>query len=340
MVCALPDNKQLMEDQTDRFDAELLARMTEDTGVVSTYRTLEKQTASDLCYEAAEKLIAGLGWEKDSIGAMVFVSHALDYERPATSCVIQKRLGLNKECACIDINLGCSGFVYGMSVIGSMMTTMQIERSILVCGDLSSKAVDPATTSNLIFGDIGSATAFEKQEGAPEIPFALYTDGERFKKIFTRGGGYRHPEDTENVFADMVGMDVMAFSITDVPRSILGLMKERGLTMDDLDLIALHQANQLILRNIRRKIKAPEEKVPVVMKEYGNSSSSSVPLVICDHWKKNSPAGLHVLASGFGIGLSWGVTELKLAADAYVDMIATNRYFDDDNEVTVDPSEA
>ena len=336
MVCALPDNRQFTMDQTDRFDPEVLKRIVEETGVESTYRTLEKQTASDLCFEAAADLLDGLGWERESVGVLVFVSHAMDYSRPATSCVLQKRLGLSKGCASIDIGLGCSGFIYGLSVIGSMMQSMQIERGILVCGDLSSKAVDPATTSNLLFGDIGAAVAFEKKDRASDIPFALYSDGNGYKKIFTRGGGFRHPEDRENRYADMAGMDVMAFSISEVPRSIVAFMKENGLAMDEIDLIALHQANQIIIRNIGRKIKAPEEKLPIVIKRYGNSSSSSAPLAICDYVKEHERRDLRILASGFGIGLSWGVAEIFLPADAYVGILKTNRYYDDDLDVTVD----
>lgn len=338
MVCALPDNKINTLDHTDRFDLHVLERMVEETGVVSTYRTTEKQTASDLCYEAAEHLIGSLGWEKSSIGALIFVSHALDYQRPATAGVIQYRLGLEKECSCLDVSLGCSGFIYGVSVLGSLMSTMNIQRAILCCGDLSSKAVSPETTSNLLFGDVGSAVAMEKCEDAADIRFALLSDGSRFKKIFTRGGGFRHPEDHVNIYADMLGMDVLAFSITDVPKAIKTFMADNELDMEQLDLVALHQANELIIRQIARKIKAPEEKVPVVLTKYGNTSSSSIPLAVCDHiLQQQERKTLHFLGSGFGLGLSWAVGDLVIPEDAFVDITVTSNYFDDDNEVTVTP---
>ena len=335
IVCALPKNKINTMDHTDQFDKKVLEDMIEETGVVSTYRTSEKQTVSDLCYEAAEELICGLRWEKESIGALVFVSHAMDYQRPATSGVIQSRLRLDKECFCIDINLGCSGFIYGLSVLGSIMASMEIDRAVLACGDLSSKSVDPATTSNLLFGDIGAAVALEKRKESSHIHFSLFTDGSRFKKIFMRGGGFRHPEDQEHLYADMEGMDVLAFSISDVPKAMRTFMKEFDIKIEELDLVALHQANALIINRILKKINVPIEKAPVVLDRYGNSSSSSIPLVICDHVKETGMKKMHVLACGFGIGLSWGVADFVIPEYAYVNMIETDHWFDDDNEVTI-----
>ena len=333
VTCALPANKMNTVDHTDKFELEVLERVADQTGVKSTYRTTEKQTASDLCYEAAEDVIRGLGWNKDEIGALILVTHALDYRRPSTSSVIHKRLGLNKDCTAMDINLGCSGFVYGMSVLGALMTTSEIDKAILVCGDLSSKAVDPSTTSNLLFGDIGAAIAFEKVENCADIRYLLRSDGSRFKAIFARGGGFRHPED-DSIYADMEGMDVFAFSISDVPKAILEFMQKYEISMDDIDLVALHQANELIIRKAAKKIKAPLEKTPIVITEYGNSSSSSIPLVIADTVKKEGKKDRHILMSGFGLGLSWGVADVCLTEDVYVSMIETNNYYDDDGDVT------
>ena len=336
IVCGLPKNKINTVDHTDSFELDVLERMVEETGVETTYRTSDKQTVSDLCYEAADDIIKGIGWEKEAIGALIFVSHALDYTRPATSCVVQGRLGLRTECMALDVNLGCSGFVYGLSVLGSMMETMDVDKALLLCGDMSSKAVDPATTSNLLFGDIGAAIALEKKEGAPDIRFRLMADGKRFKKILSRGGGFRHPEDKENIYADMVGMDVLAFSISDVPKTIREFIAANEINVEDIDLVALHQANALIINQIAKKLKVGPEKAPVVLGKYGNSSSSSIPLVICDYVKNNGMRRLHLLASGFGLGLSWGVADMVLEADTYVNMIETGNYFDDDNEVTVE----
>ncbi len=334
IVCALPKNKIDTVAHTEKFEKELLERIAEQTGVKSTYRTKPEQTISDLCYEAAEELINKLGWEKKSVGALVLVTHAFDYRRPSTSTVIQKRLGLSKECMALDINLGCSGFVYGLSVLGSMMMTTDIEKGILVCGDLSSKAVDPDTTSNLLFGDIGAAIAFEKSDEDNEMHFLLKADGERYKAIFAKGGGFRHM-DNPDIYADMEGMDVFAFSISDVPKTIKEFMEKTNLSFEDIDIFALHQANELIIKRIAKKLKAPMEKTPVIISKYGNSSSSSIPLVIADKVQKEGSKRRHILMSGFGLGLSWGVADLVLPEDAYIAMIETNSYYDDENDVTV-----
>ncbi|MCM1568115.1 MAG: ketoacyl-ACP synthase III [Roseburia sp.] len=334
VVCALPDNKKMTVDYTDKFEKEVLERVVDQTGVRSTYRTKEKQTASDLCYEAAERLIEELKWEKESIGALVFVTLAQDYKRPANGGVLQKRLNLSKETMVLDIKLGCSGYVYGLSVIGSFMQTSDTKRALLLCGDLSSKAVDPNVTSSLLFADIGSATALEISEGCPDIHYLLGADGSGYKSIFARGGEFRHPESKE-VYVGMSGMDVFTFSITEVPKAIKNFISQYGIDLEQIDLFALHQANELIIKQIAKKCKFPMEKTPIVLREYGNSSSSSIPLVITTSLEHNRDKDTHILMSGFGIGLSWGVADMVLAPDAVIDIFATNHYYDDDNDCTV-----
>lgn len=334
LICALPRNRVKTVEHTDKFELKVLERVVEQTGVKSTYRTKKTQTISDLCYEAGKELIEKLEWDKESIGALVLVTHAFDYKRPSTSSVIQKRLDLGKDCLTLDINLGCSGFVYGISVIGSLMMTSEIERAILLCGDLSSKAVDPDTTSNLLFGDIGAAIAFEKGTNYPDIHYLLCADGNRYKSIFARGGGFRHPDD--NMYAEMEGMDVFAFSISDVPKAIKEFMEKYQMCFDKIDLFALHQANELIIRKIAKKVKAPLEKTPIILGKYGNSSSSSIPLVIADAFRNSERKEKHILMSGFGLGLSWGVADLYLPKEVYLDMIESNNYYDDKHDITVE----
>lgn len=334
VVCALPDNKKMTIDHTDNFDKEVLERVVEQTGVRSTYRTKEKQTASDLCYEAAERLIAELKWEKESIGALVFVTQAQDYRRPANGGLLQKRLNLSKETMVIDFKLGCSGFVYGLSVIGSFMQTSDTKRALLLCGDLGSKAVDPKDTSSLLFADIGSATALEISEDCPDIHYLLGSDGSGYKSIFAPGGGFRHPESKEN-YVEMSGMDVFAFSITEVPKAIKDFVSQYEIDLEKIDLFALHQANELIIKQIAKKCKFPLERTPIVLREYGNSSSSSIPLVLTSSLDKERDKDMHILMSGFGIGLSWGVADMVLPSDAVIDMFATNNYYDDENDCTV-----
>lgn len=329
IVCALPDNCVKTEEHTEQFDPETLARVKAQTGVEQTFRVKENQTVSDLCCAAADRLIQELNWKRESIGAIVLTTHALDYGRPSTTSVLQKRLALPMTCMTLDINLGCSGFVYGMTVLGSLMENMDIDRAILMCGDMSSRAVRPDNTTNLLFGDVGAAIALEKCSNARPMNFLLNADGNRYKTIFMEGNGFRHPK-SENVYVEMEGVDVFAFSSTEVPKSIHEFMEKTGYHSEDFDLIALHQANISIVQRIIKKCKLDKEKTPIVINKYGNTNSSSVPLTIAETLSRMPERNdVHVLVSGFGIGLSWGVGDLYVSHDSIMELITVNSYYDD-----------
>lgn len=336
ITCALPDNRVFTRERTDLFDAEELKRFEEGTGVTSTCRTLEKQLASDLCYEAAEALLNKLGWERESIGALIYISSSFDYLAPATACVLQHRLGLSVECIAEDINMGCSAYVYGLATIGSLMQTSDVKRALLLCGENSSKAVDPQSTSGLLYGDAGTATALEKDEGAAyPIHYLLRTDGNKFKSIFARDGGERHPHG-ENNHVKTSSVDVFAFSIREVPKSIIEFMERFDIQRDDIDLYAFYQANEKVIGRIIKWCKLPPEKVPLTLTKFGNTSAASIPIVIAtDILNREHGSDVHVLASGLGVGLSWGVADIFLAKDMLADMFFTRNYYDDDNDCTV-----
>lgn len=329
IVCALPDNCVRTEEHTKQFDPETLARVKAQTGVEQTFRVKGKQTVSDLCCAAADKLIRELHWARESIGAIVLTTHALDYGRPSTTSVLQKRLALPMSCMTLDINLGCSGFIYGMAVLGSLMENMDISRAILMCGDMSSRAVRPDNTTNLLFGDVGAAIALEKNRNAKTMNFLLNADGNRYKTIFMEGNGFRHPE-SENVYVEMEGVDVFAFSATEVPKSINEFMERTGFRSEDFDMVALHQANISIVQRIIKKCKLDKEKTPIVIHKYGNTNSSSVPLTITETLRQvTERQDMHILASGFGIGLSWGVGDLYIPRESLMEIVMVNSYYDD-----------
>lgn len=330
IACALPDNKVETTAHYSKFGKETVDKVIDSTGVRSTYRVLPKQTASDLCFVATEHLLKQLGWDKDSVDVLIFVSHAPDYDRPATACVLQGRLGLSKECMAFDISMGCSGFVYGMSVIGSIMQNPNIKRGLLLTGDMSSIATDPTTTSNMLFGDCGAATALERQEGAKDIHFLLKTDGLRYESLLAVGGGYRHRDNT-NSYVYMDGNNVFSFSITDVVRTIKDFMSDNSIEAEDVDMLVLHQANILIMNTIAKKCKVGPEKLPIVIDKCGNTASSSIPLAIADtlYSKPQKGETCRIVASGYGLGLSWGVIDLSLDKEIKTDILNTDYYYDD-----------
>lgn len=330
IVCALPDNKVETTEYYSKFGKETVDKVIDSTGVQSTYRVLPKQTVSDLCFMASEHLLKQLGWDKDSVDVLVFVSFAPDYDRPATACVLQGRLGLSQQCMAFDISMGCSGFVYGMSVIGAIMQNPNIKRGLLLTGDMSSIATDPMTTYNMLFGDCGAATAIERSEGAKDIHFLLKTDGLRYESILAVGGGYRHRENA-NSYVHVDGNNVFSFSITDVVRTIKEFMSNNSIEAEDVDMLVLHQANILIVKTIAKRCKVGPDKLPIVIDKYGNTTSSCIPLAIADtlHSKLQKGETCKIVASGYGLGLSWGVIDLSLDKEIKTDILYTDYYYDD-----------
>ena len=342
IACAVP--KDVIETTSfyEKFGKDYVDSFIETTGVKSSHRTPEEQTASDLCYVAAEKLIEQKEIDRSSIGLMIFISQTPDYRLPATACVLHKRLGLEKSCLAFDVNLGCSGFVYGISIIGSMMSSMGIDTALLLNGDTCTKTNSPEDKSEcMLFGDAGTATLIKKEEGSC-IRGELMTDGDGFKAIIMPSGAYRNRNGSHertvwgdgNIRSDydgyINGTDVFSFTISQVPRMINRMMKGEETTPDDYDALVLHQANQFIHKQIAKKTKFPIEKIPVSIDRFGNTSSASIPLTICDAYGECTEDGedkARLLMCGYGIGLSWGVIDTQIDKKDILPIIVTDDYY-------------
>lgn len=277
----------------------------------------KKLTTSDLCFKSAEKLIADLNWVKSEIFALIFVTQTPDYIQPATACIMQNRLGLSKECYALDISLGCSGWVYGLSVAASLCSTGAMKKVLLLAGEAKewfTGLKDP------LLGHAGTATALEFQPDAPVLNFHFGTDGSGYDAIITPDGGCRNPI-TEKSFipeeidgkmlcrnqTQMKGMDVFAFGISTVPKAIKSMGTIFGFDYLNLDYFVFHQANMKMVNFISKKMKIPSERVPFSMRKYGNTSSASIPLTIVTELKPVlEKKSAKILCCGFGIGFSWG----------------------------------
>lgn len=283
--------------------------------------------SSDLCYEAAEKLIQDLDWSKDDIQCLIFVSQTPDYVLPATSCILQHRLGLSKECMAFDISLGCSGWVYGMTVLSAMLASGAIKKGILLAGDTVTKTKSPLDkTTYPLFGDAGTATAVEYQDGAEGIRSFLCSDGGNHDVIIIEDGGYRNPvtgdslkvythEDgsvRNNLQSYLDGTSVFTFGITQAPRCVKRLLENFEIDKDAVDYYIFHQANLLMNEKIREKLKIPADKVPYVLPDFGNTSSTSIPLALVEKvGKRLRTDALNIVCCGFGVGLSWGAISFR-----------------------------
>ena len=294
------------------------ASFVEVTGVKE--RRIGELTVSDLAVPAANQLLEEVGWEKSTIDGLVVVTQHGDYIVPATSCILQDKLGLSKECMAMDISLGCSGWVYGLSSLVGMMSSGNLHRCLLICGDARRRVEfnDP------LFGFAATVTALEYKEGANEMLFHLGTDGSGFDAIIIPDGGARNqitpssfvPQEIEGrqyipLQSRMKGMDVFSFGITTAPKSVKKLADYYGFDYSASDYLVLHQANMKMNGMIAKKLKFPDEKVPSSMWEFGNTSSASIPLTIATQIGDQCRNGhVKLLCCGFGVGLSWGTVAL------------------------------
>ena len=275
--------------------------------------------ASDLCFKAAQQLMADNDIDPKSIDVLLFMSQTADYRIPATSCLLQQRLGLPKETMCMDITLGCSGYLYALSTAFAYASIPGVNRVLLLDGETFSKIVNRRDKVDWpLYGDAGTATLVEKGDFGPST-FLLYTDGSGEDKLKIHAG-MRNPitpdscvereREEGNVRTDlevfMDGMDVFNFAISKVPRSVKQLLAETGETIDDVDYLVFHQANRFMMDFFVKKLKIAPERVPFCINKYGNTSSASVPLTISSELNGKLEGSHTVVLSAFGAGLSWG----------------------------------
>ena len=286
----------------------------------------EGVTASDLCQLAAEKLLVGLNWNRDDIKILVFITQTPDYIIPNTSSLLQQKLGLSKSCLAFDVNLGCSGYVYGLSIVGSLLQNMPGAKALLLVGDISTTTISMQDKSTApLFSDAGTATALEFGEGR-QIHFNLQTDGKEFDSIIIPGGGYRNRfTEKQLVYTEyekginrndlhmkLDGVKIFNFGLREIAQNIEALLDEKNIAKDSVDHFVFHQANLLMLESIRKKLKVGAEKVPYSLYDYGNTSSATIPLTLVTKLRQSLQTSKQkLLLSGFGVGLSWGSAYLE-----------------------------
>ncbi|MEW6772799.1 MAG: ketoacyl-ACP synthase III [Bacteroidota bacterium] len=277
-------------------------------------------TAADLCYHSALQIINTLQWDKNSIDAIIFVTQSPDYFLPASSIILQHKLGLSKNTIAFDINLGCSGYVYGLYVLGSMLQNGQIKRAILLAGDKSTLSTCYKDKSTYpLFGDAGSATALEYNPNASPIFFNLQSDGSGEDAIKIPHGGSRYhiqPDTFDEVEIEpgiirskrhlqLLGADIFNFALREVSPNIDKLLEFSGISKDEINFFIFHQANYLMNESVRKKMKVDKSKVPYSIHKFGNTSSASIPLTIVTELKDQLQSLQTLLFSGFGVGFSW-----------------------------------
>lgn len=298
-------------------------------GIKNRYIASPDVCASDLCLDAAERLIAGLGWEKGSIDVLLFSSVTGDYKTPPTSAILQDRLGLPTSTFVLDTPMGCCGCMYAINVAGNLLSSGNVKRAILLVGDTAMRMGNANDKSRApLFGDSGTAMALEYDTTAENIIIEFNTLGSSYNALMTPHGGYRFPIMQETSFKEedfgngiirapkdalINGMDVFSFAITRPALSVKKFIDDFNIDKgNDIDYFLIHQANKLIVDRLVKKLKLPQEKVPYNLQKFGNLGGASIPiLMVSEIADELQSRPLSLLCSSFGLGLTWGTMLLK-----------------------------
>tara|TARA_B000000475_G_C15995931_1_gene446921 strand:+ start:1171 stop:2148 length:978 start_codon:yes stop_codon:yes gene_type:complete len=291
-----------------------IEKITEKTGILKRYKSDKNQTALDMGYLSAKELLRD--FDSESIDSLIFVTQSPDYILPTSACILQDKLNLPSHCLAFDINLGCSGFVYALSVAGSLIETGLSDNTIIICSDTYSKYIHSSDRTNRpIFSDGASAVVLSKSKDNNLGPFIFGTDGSGFDSLIVRQGGARGMNSENQQYEkvlDMKGSDVFLFTMNRIPKTVKQLINKAGLDIEDIDLFVFHQASRLVIDNLRRSIDIKKDKVFTNYENIGNTVSATIPIALKDAEDQGKlKNGDKVMLIGFGVGLSWGAAILN-----------------------------
>jgi 3-oxoacyl-[acyl-carrier-protein] synthase III len=337
IAASVPKNIVHNRDVTSLMSEQALNKNIKATGIVSRRVANSDDCSSDFCYHAAARLIDDMNIDKTSLDMVIFVSQTPDYRLPSTAITLQYRLGLPKSTAAFDVNLGCSGYVYGLATAYAFVSQSGIQRILILVGDTPTKFVSPKDRSSaLLFGDGGSATIVEKREGSGDAFFFMHSDGSGADILKINAGGYRKKSSihtlTEKTDRDgnirndeqlyMNGAEIFNFTLREVPKDVQDILEFSRNKLDDIDFIIYHQANKFITDFLNDKLNYPPERVPYSLNKFGNTSCASIPLTIVSELRHHLMMGdKKVIFSGFGVGLSWATALLEISGCHISDLV-------------------
>jgi 3-oxoacyl-[acyl-carrier-protein] synthase-3 len=299
-------------------------KILEKTGIRERRVCDANETAGDLAEQAARRLLVAGGIDPASIGFLILVTQSPDYFLPTTACLLQHRLGLPTTCGALDVNLGCSGYIYGLSLAKGLIAAGIARHVLLLTTETYSKYIHPRDKSvRTLFGDGAAATLISVADAPGIGAFVLGTDGGGFQKLIVPAGGMRLPRSAataveqtdvsgnvrsrDHLFMD--GPEIFSFTITTVPRTVQETLAANGLALEAIDLFVFHQANKYMLDFLCRKCKIDPTKFYMNFADCGNTVSASIPIALARAVADGSlRPGMKVMLVGFGVGLSWGAT--------------------------------
>lgn len=326
--CFLPEHRFTNADFFKEFPESESSNSLKQIGIEERRIASDGVLASDLAILASEKLFTEHNIDRTSIDFVLFCAQEFDYFTPTTACVIQDRLGLSTNCGALDFNLGCSGFVYGLSIAKGLIETGSARNVLLLTSSTLTRQIHAKDrSSRYLFGDGAAATLVSSRSEEGVGLFQFGTDGGGKNKIIVEEGGNRNPlsasSNMEKVDAYgnvttpssfyMNGTGIFLFGLRTVPDLVEKTLKVNLLEIEDIDLVIFHQANAFLLETLRKKMEIPEEKMYICMKNTGNTVSSTIPIALSDAIKRGKVQyGSKILLVAFGVGLSWGATVVEL----------------------------
>lgn len=320
--CYLPTRVLTNEELAPLADHWTADKILEKTGIRQRHIAAPSECASDLACRAAEQLLNDDASDRDLVDYIIFCSQLPDYPLPTTACLLQERLGLSTACGAVDINLGCSGYVYGLGLAQGLIETGQARHVLLLTGETYSKVLrEDDIGVRTLFGDAGTATLVEAVAAEDRLvgPYVYGTDGLGGPNLILTRHSWRattqaianagvRPSNAAEVLA-MNGPEIFTFTLKAVPKLVRDLLQKANRQLDEIDLFVFHQANQYMLNHLRDKIGIPEEKFVIAMEHVGNTVSNSIPYALQTAIEDGRLiSGKLVMLVGFGVGYSWGAT--------------------------------
>lgn len=322
----VPKGKVSNNDLSERFPEWSIHKIGEKTGISNRHITSKNEFASDLAIESAKKLFEKENINKDDIDYLIYCTQSPDYFLPTTACILQNQLGLPKNIGAIDINQGCSGYIYGLSLAKGLVQSKIAKNVLFITSETYSKFIHPKDKKNLsIFGDGATSTIISGNKIGFQIgKFIFGTDGSGFEDLIVRNGAIRNeitkenniePDSYGNIDSPnhlyMNGQNIFKFVNTVTPSFIQRVLEENSLKKEEISLFIFHQANKFMLEHLRKKLKIDEEKFIIDLDNYGNTVSSTIPIALNPFFRKTNKDIDYVLLYGFGVGLSMGSVVLK-----------------------------
>ena len=319
----LPENIVTNEDLVKEFPEWTVEKVAGKVGVSQRHVVSKNETASDMATKASEKLFVEQNIDRSTIDFVLFCTQSPDYFLPTSACLIQNRLGLSTSCGALDFNLGCSGFVYGLSLAKGLIAGGIAKNILLLTAETYSKYIHPKDKGNrTIFGDASAATLISTDGFASIENFCLGTDGRGAENLIVRNGGMRQPDTlgdlafdesgnlTSSDYLYMNGGEIFNFTAEAVPVLVDQVLEKNYLTKEDIQLFVFHQANKYMMNYLRKLIEIESDKFYFFLENVGNTVSSTIPIALCEAQKEGKLKG-NILIAGFGVGYSWGATILK-----------------------------